>query len=278
MKKILVPFDFSHQATEAFRFALGIAEVYRSKIDLLHVVEVPVMHDTMLMPTLSFEAQMIKDMKKSAITRFNKLAEKYSSKKVILRTTVVTGPISQVILNHIRSGKPELVVMGTKGSSGMREVIIGSNTEKIVRHSPVPVIAIKKYVKADSIKDIVFPTLLEVEEKNVIKKVQELQKLFKAKLHLVRVNTPTNFATDSEIKESLEKFMKKFNFRNYTFNVYNDKFTDAGIIDFTHKVKGDLIVMATHGRTGISHVVTGSLAEGIVNHADVPVWTYNIHS
>ena len=66
MKKILVPFDFSETATNALRFAIDIANQSDGEILLLHIVELPVMYDTLLMPSLSFEEAYIKDMKENA--------------------------------------------------------------------------------------------------------------------------------------------------------------------------------------------------------------------
>jgi hypothetical protein len=93
-------------------------------------------------------------------------------------------------------------------------------------------------------------------------------------VHIVYVNTPTNFTADNITLDRLKDFAKKSGFRNYTLNVFNYPFAEAGIIHFTKRMKGDLIAMGTHGRTGISHFLNGSLAEDMVNHADGPIWTF----
>ncbi|MDH5597867.1 MAG: universal stress protein, partial [Cyclobacteriaceae bacterium] len=62
-------------------------------------------------------------------------------------------------------------------------------------------------------------------------------------------------------------------FNNYTVNVYNAAYEDEGVIHFAEKIKADMIALGTHGRTGLQHLISGSIAEDIVNHAQRPIWT-----
>ncbi|HEX6225767.1 MAG TPA: universal stress protein, partial [Chryseolinea sp.] len=103
MKKILVPCDFSKPAINAFRFALDIAERTKGSISLLHVIELPVMHDTVLMPVLSFEEQLLKELKERATVQFNKINEKHKRKGVKVSWQVEFGPISKRIIDIIES-------------------------------------------------------------------------------------------------------------------------------------------------------------------------------
>jgi nucleotide-binding universal stress UspA family protein len=275
MKKILVPCDFSEQAIQAFRFALDIARETKGSVHLVHVVELPVIHDPVFMPVMSFEEALIKEFRESAEKQFQKLQSKYAGPADKIYTQVLFGGTFRMLTDYIEKEQIDLVVMGTRGASGAREVLVGSNTEKVVRRSPVPVIAVKKYVPASNIKNIVFPNTLHTEnQENLIMKVKALQQLFKATLHIVWINTPTNFTPDRITRQRLAAFAKRFMFKDYTINVYNDPYEDAGIINFTHDIGADMIAMGTHGRKGVAHVLAGSIAEDVVNHVDCPIWTY----
>jgi nucleotide-binding universal stress UspA family protein len=277
MKKILVPCDFSEQAINAFRFASDIASQAKGQIHLINVVEVPVLHDSVLMPVMAYEEALFTEMRQKAEKQFKKITEKYSASGVKVTSQVIFGPVYRMLIDYIETSGIDLVIMGTKGASGVREVFIGSNAEKIVRNSPVPVIAIKKYVKGNSIKNIVFPNTLHTEhQEDLVMKVKALQNFFKAKLHIVWINTPTNFTRDTITIKRLNEFAKRFLFNDYTINVFNDPYEEAGVINFAHERKADMIAMGTHGRKGLAHIMSGSVAEDVVNHVDSPIWTYSI--
>ncbi len=273
MKKILVPCDFSDSSVQAFKFAVDLATKSRGEIMLLHIIELPVMHDTILMPTLNFEEAYLKDMKEDANKNFSKMKTKWAKDGPKVSTMVEYGPTSLTILRTAEEKKADLIVMGTKGSSGLKEFMVGSNTEKIVRKSAVPVIAVKKNVKS-AIQNIVFPNTLGDDQEELAMKVKDLQSFFKATIHIVYVNTPANFRRDRYTKESLKAFAKRFMFKDYTLNVYNDIDQEEGLTNFTKDIGADMVAMATHGRRGLNHLMTGSIAEDVVNHIECPIWTY----
>jgi len=275
MKKILVPCDFSDAAVQAFKFAVEIASQSKGEILLLHVIELPVMHDTVLMPTLNFEQAFLKDMAVGADKNFLKMKEKWAKDGPKVTSFLEYGTTAYTINNFIVDKKVDLVVMGTKGASGVKEFLVGSNTEKIVRISPVPVFTVKKSVKTSSIKNIAFPNTLEdsAEQDELILGVKALQNFFKAKLHIVYVNTPANFKRDSVTHQRLNAFAKRFMLKDYTLNVYNATDQEMGVTDFIHENGIDMIAMGTHGRRGLNHFMSGSVAEDIVNHINCPIWT-----
>jgi nucleotide-binding universal stress UspA family protein len=276
MKKILVPCDFSKPAINAFRFALDVATQSKGSVHLLNVVELPMMHDTVLMPVLNFEEQLLNDLRENAEKRFKKITEKYSAENVKVVVQTVFGSVSRMIQDYIKDESIDLVVMGSHGATGARELFIGSNAEKVVRNSPVPVLVIKDYFKGP-IKSIVFPNTLDTEnQEDLVMKVKALQNFFKAHLHLVWINSPLNFTSDSVTNARLEAFAKRFMLKDYTVSVFNHTDEEKGILEFSDSIKGDLIAMGTRGRKGIAHLINGSLAEDVVNHNKGLVWTYSV--
>jgi nucleotide-binding universal stress UspA family protein len=186
------------------------------------------------------------------------------------------GPIHILIQRIAKEKNADLIVMGTKGVSGLKEFMVGSNTEKIVRSAPVPVISIKKSVSAASIKNIVFPNTLGDNQDELMQRVKDLQTFFKATLHLVYINTPSNFKNDSETKPKMKAFVKRYLLKDVTTTVYNDVDQEEGLSSFTKDVKGDMVAMVTHGRKGLNRLMSGSIAEDVVNHIDCPIWTYRV--
>src|SRR5687767_15815270 len=116
MKKILVPCDFSKPAVNAFRLALDVARQSKGVVHLLNVIELPVLHDTVLMPVLNFEAELLKELKEKAEKSFDKIITKYSAERVKVVSDVVFGHPSKEIVECVRRHNIDLVVMGSHGA------------------------------------------------------------------------------------------------------------------------------------------------------------------
>lgn len=272
MKKILVPCDFSSTAVQAFRFACEIASMSKGEVFLLHVIELPSLHSSLLVPIQAYEGAFLKEVKLKAQKNFEKIKDRYAG-KVKVHFSVEHGSVTEGIKRFVSKKRLDLVVMGTHGASGLKEYTVGSNTEKIVRSSAVPVIAIKKATSISSLKSIVFPTNLREVNKNVLSSVGTLQGFLKAKLHILYVNVPSNFVPDQVTEQRLIEFARQNQFKNCAIHIYNDIDEQSGIINFSSKFKHKIIAMSTHGRKGINHLMSGSVAEDVVNHIDAPIWT-----
>ena len=276
MKRILVPCDFSKPAINAFRFALDLAAQSKGIVHLLHVIELPVLHDTVLMPVLNFEVEFFKEARVKAEERFAKITGKYNKTNQKVVFEVQFGGVHRMIQDYVENRSIDVVIIGSHGATGLREFFLGSNAEKAVRYSRVPVIVVKDYTKRP-INNIVFPHTLETEnQEELIQHVKALQAFFKAHLNIVWINTPLNFMSDTLTRERLEVFAKRFMFKNFSINIFNHTDEEKGILEFANLVKGDLIAIGTHGRTGIPHLLNGSLAEDLVNHTQSPVWTFSM--
>ncbi|MBL7870485.1 MAG: universal stress protein [Cyclobacteriaceae bacterium] len=276
MKKILVPCDFSKPAIQAFKFALEVAKQSQGSIHLVYVIELPVLSDTMLMPGLNFEADFLKELKEKSEKQFKKLMDKHAIAGVEITSETLFGSMFTSILDVIEKQLFDLVMLGSHGATGLREIIIGSNAEKIVRFSPIPVIVVKNYPKT-TIKNIVFPNSLETEgQEDLVMKVKAMQNFFQAHLNVVWINTITGFTNDIITNKRLNAFAKRFMLKNYSLHIFNHLSQEEGILAFNNHINGDLIAMATHGRKGLNHIMNGSLAEDVVNHTNSPVWTYHL--
>lgn len=178
--------------------------------------------------------------------------------------------MNAIITEH----KVDLVVMGTRGHTKLEEMVIGTNTEKVVRHSHCPVLTVHKKPVTTEFKNIVYATAMSKDEEVFSRIVKRAQSLYNSTIHLVRINTPGDFQRDHIVKDYMNKFAKSLGLKNYTINVYNDIAEEEGIIYFADSIDADLIAMATHGRTGFAHVMAGSIAEDVVGHAKRPVLTF----
>jgi nucleotide-binding universal stress UspA family protein len=278
MKTILVPCDFSKPAINAFRLALDIAQQSKGVVHLLNVIEMPMLHDSVLMPVLNFEEELFKELRQKTEDKFSKLIEKHNTEKVKLFSTIEFGAPASKITEYAEKKKVDIIIMGSHGVTGLRELFIGSNAEKIVRKSTIPVLVVKDFFKGP-ITDIVFPNTLDLDnQEDLVMKVKALQNFFKAKLHIVWINTPVNFTSDSVTIDRLIAFAKRFMLKNFSVHVFNHPDEEEGILRFTKMINANMIAMGTHGRRGLAHILNGSLTEDVANHTDKLIWSYRLQT
>lgn len=269
MKTVLVPIDFSEPSISAFRFALDIAAKSGGTLHLLHVATPPVLGGLGVLKRPSRRG--LKDV---AEKKYERLLSEFKAENIKITTYVTEGGVHSAIMNHLKNHEVDVVAMGTRGATGMREWVIGSNTEKMVRTSPVPVIAVKRY-PANPVKNIVFPNALDTEnQEDLVMKVKALQHFFGARLYVIWINTPALKEPEPETRRRLKAFVERFMLKDYSINIFNYTDEEAGILEFTKQIGGDMIAMGTHGLTGIAHLIAGSVTEDVVNHLQYPIWTY----
>lgn len=274
MKKILVPCDFSTPSMQAFKLAADIATQSKGEVFLLNVVEMPVLHSSLLVPVRAYENAFLKGIREKATRNFIKMKEKWA-KKVKAHLYVEHGVVVNSINKFVSRKKIDLIIMGTHGASGLKEFALGSNAEKVVRNSKVPVIAVQHAPRNTSFKDMILPVDLEDGQTKLAAAIKPLQAFFKAKLHILYVNNPTKFERNVYVEKKMNEFVQQNKIKNYTINIYNDLDAENGIINFSKKFKNKLVAMSTHGRKGLAHLLSGSVTEDVVNHLDCPIWTYS---
>jgi len=266
MKKILVPCDFSAPSREAAKVAIRIASKSNGEVTLVHVILIP----------LEFNPISVEGLELEARKKFDNLKGELDHQGVKLHFKVVYGDIVLTTKVIIETEKIELVVMGTRGDSGLHELLIGSNTEKIVRHAGVPVLAVRTAFELSSMKRILIPTTLALNQTEFMNYVKMLQKLFHATLEILFVNTPLKFKNYDQSFHEMETFASHYQLENYALNIRDYHTEEEGIIEFAEQENIDLLIMGTHARKGLAHLFNGSVTEKVVNRLDYPVWTYSL--
>jgi hypothetical protein len=124
-----------------------------------------------------------------------------------------------VIVEH----KVDLVVMGTSGRSKFEEMVVGSNTERVVRYAKCPVLTVHERPSGKDFANIVYASSLNENEKEFAQVVKNAQSMFQAKVHLVRINTPMNFQPDHVSLQVMKTFARKAGLTDYTLNLFSDR-------------------------------------------------------
>ncbi len=281
MKKILVPTDFSEQATSALHLGIEIAQKLDAELVLVHVVEIPgqqsfnTMGDTEANYGDGMEGVFVMKMLEIGKKKLKELASSDLLSSVKVKAELKAGNAYYNISRIVNELKPDLIVMGTSGSTGAEEILIGSNAEKVVRNASCPVLTLKERLSVSNINNILFASSLKDDDKELISKLKQIAKISNAKIHLLKVNTPNNFESTSNTMRKMGEYMKSTEL-DAERHVYNGINEEEGILEFAKENNVDLIAMGTHGRKGLMHLLSGSIAEDVVNHSKRPVLTLKI--
>lgn len=279
MQTIAVPYDFSPFAEAALDFAIQLSHKSKARIKLIHVIEYPLATTFNVTGEVESDEPMDKiftlELIKKTNAKMNTTLQAYEGQATI-DPIILMGNAYDGITDQLENLSADLIIMGTKGATGLQELLVGSNTEKIVRNAHCPVLAIHQKCDIDSIDEVVFATDLDETHSNVLKSFNEFRKAFNAKLHLVWVDTPYNSVNEDLGKERLEVIAQKNNLENYKVHITKAFKPEEGILSFSWKIQASLIGMSTHSHKGLVHFFVGSVAEDVVNHAKMPVWTCSI--
>lgn len=272
MKKIIVPTDFSVQAENALRVAADMARENGGEIFLLHLLDLPLHlanNASSNLPEAVFFMKLAKE-------KFDNLTNSDFLHGVTVHGHVETGATFTGIMDTVKRHQGDLIVMGSHGADGVKNMFVGSNTEKVVRNSEVPVLIVKERKKSLDVNNMVFATDLDPKSAGALKEASEFAKKTKCQLHLLYVNTPARFLTTGRAEKMVTQYLKNIDVEPTDYTIYNDYSIEEGVFNYTKEIKGDIIGIANHGPKGISHFFNGSVSDDIVNHSALPVVTFRI--
>ncbi|WP_235855461.1 universal stress protein [Flagellimonas pelagia] len=273
MKKILVPIDFSQHSEYALEVAAQIAKQHEAGILILHMIGVA---DSVLDNSEIAEEQEAKYYLKMAKSKLKEFTKKDYLKEIPVEVIIQNYKDFKEVNQVAQEQNCDLVVMGSHGTSGLSDLFVGSNTEKVVRTSNVPVLVIKQRHPDFKINTMVFASDLEKESIPAFKKASAFARLLSASIEIVYINhAGANFMGFDDVKKRMDSFKKELE-EPVEVKFYNYHTVEGGLFNYCFRNDIDLLVIPTHGRKGLAHFVVGSLAENVSNHAKMPVMTIKL--
>ncbi len=276
MKKIIVPIDFSDHSDYALRVAADIARKNKAQLYLLHMLDIS---EQLISITEATKRRELMFFMQLATKRFEEFVERDYMKGIKSTPIIKHFKVFEEIDNVAKEVKADLIVMGSQGASGMKGYFVGSNTEKVVRTSDIPVLVVKSKTKEFHPKTIVFASNFDIENLNAFKNIKQFADSYKASLKMVYINTPNvNFKNTLEIREQMRLFLNKTSISNNSEDIliFNDYSVPDGIINAAEWLQADMIAIPTHGRKGINKLLAGSVGEDLANTSQIPVLTVKI--
>ncbi|WP_147677587.1 universal stress protein [Algibacter pacificus] len=274
MNTILVPIDFSEHSEYALKTAAKLAKKHNAEVLVLHMLE---MATVALNATDELLGQQVIYFMKLAEQKFEAFLDKPYLKDLKITPIIKHFKVFSEVNDVAKAHNADIIIMGSHGTNGIQEMFVGSNTERVVRNAEIPVLVVK-----NSEVDINFDVIVlacDLTEES-IQPYLNTRKMFEeivSKIYIVHVNLPNeNFKSTVELEEMAANFFTKAEkslSRMEDMHFISDYTIDEGILNFSTQYGADLIVMPTHGRTGLAHFFQGSVGEDVVNHANLPVLT-----
>lgn len=275
MNKILVPTDFSTEAEEALAAATSLARKANSEILVLHVIEDPIVNQLNVIgevgydPTENVYLKLLIDKTKQRLESIVS-DPKFSDIKISYKVEIGNpfSTIAESIANHSCA----LIVMGSRGASGIKELLMGSVADKTTRYAKCPVITIKAKTNLADVKHIVYATDLKDEQDQLIDDIKKLQEFYGAFIHILKVYDST-WVKKEDVEERIRAFAEFHNLKNYTVNVEQSINEAETILDFAREIEADIIALGAHDRHGLLHLIANHVSKNVVNHSHRAVWT-----
>ncbi len=273
MKKILVPTDFSEIADKALAVAVDIAKNNDAAIELININMFPANDIGTYYSIYSASMGSIDDAWEAILEDAKHKMDEYISQypNVTMKPFVLETEkdfVKELIEHHA-----DLIVMGSSGADGLKELLRGSNSEEVVRLASCPVLVVKGDCSEFNPKKIVFAVDLS-KHQDFIKEALYNLPINDAEKHFVYIDTDAKAINYAETRKMMQELAVELHINNAFFEIYEAVKVEIGILEYAQQISADLIVMYTHGRKGINHFFRGSIAENVVNHSKVPVFTF----
>jgi nucleotide-binding universal stress UspA family protein len=293
-KRILYPTDFSKCAGHALPHTLHLAETYGAEVHLLHALVLHEADPSNISHRLPDMEELYRVLEEHAETQMRSAIKEHGRASFSIKSAQVRAiSAAGAILDYASENEIDLVVMGTHGRRGLRRLLLGSVAEEVVRLAPCPVLTVPERedgTSAGRVERIVVPVDFSEHARLAVSYAIHLADAYGAELHLFHVVDeviypdfyPPVLPSGGSITEELrDQSLERMRSLLSGFEAAEAKaavHVRAGraapeIADFAERQAADLVVIASHGLTGISHVLLGSVTEQLIRRAPCPVFT-----
>lgn len=290
-KKILVPTDFSEYSQDALIYAASLAKTFGATIECIHVIDLTFLSANGPSGVYS-SATDIEGTMKSLRARSQKELDFFVRKEHVqgidVKGHLREGIAADEIVKLADEIHADLVVIPTHGRSGLDKLVFGSTCERVIRTASIPVLVLKAGVRAAGkdlgLKRILCPIDFSAFSESSLPLARGFAKQFGAALVLAHIvdnrfdypewtpdvtqnNTAALLKAAKEHVERVAKGMPE---------IKAEIHVSAGVpsrtlVDLTADGKADLVIMPTHGRKGIAHMLLGSVTERVARGSQCPV-------
>ncbi len=275
MQSIVVPTDFSANADHALAYACEMAKILKLKIALFHAYQVPVP-----VPEVSVLPLSEEEIRKSALEGLQQTKENFKNKypDLLFEIETMQGSLEFLVNNATAKYNGKYIIVGTKGSSGISEILVGTNAAAVMEKAKCPVICVPENAKFTGLKKIILTT--DYGQHNFKHGIEtiELAKPFLAEITLLHVTSGDleEYFEDRQLLLFKDKMVKKSEYSRIAFKLLTDKDVYHGVNSFIEEHGADLLVLSMRSRTIWQKLFHRSLTKRMAYHSHLPVMALHI--
>ena len=274
MKKILVPTDFSIASKKATDYAVALAELYDSKIVLMHAYA-PLIYDPAMLTYI--DTSEISELKNHELKKLEQEKKRITRRlKSPITSVFVEGMTKQSILTAIKKSAPQIVVMGTTGNSALEKSIFGSISLSVITDSHKSVLVVPEKAQVGKIKRIVFATDYHENDIKAISMLIDLAEKTKAKIEVIHIANE-DFSSEYE-KESMnalkEKIERKQNTAALSYHILKGDKIATEIEKYCIKSKATLLALSRESRSFFMQILIPSITKKMIYHSEIPLLVF----
>jgi nucleotide-binding universal stress UspA family protein len=284
MMKILIPVDFTNESEVTYAFAAQLSQRHPTVAHLVHIYQLPVFPTTPF-TGIDFYAPLLAEQEKLMTERLKHLSQSPHFVKCTVETTLVSDAIhglGKEILQQAAKIQPDLIVCCTKHRSDTEQFLVGSELLRIIRQSTFPVLCLSEG-HLPEVQSIVFSTDCSIESLPTLIRLMELATVLETDIHVVTVSSPSFFISTRDYFQRLTRFKEELGRTHPDHHLlipnwilYNSQDIVSGIQQASEDMEADWLALATHGKSGISRLLDGSVTEQVVSESLMPVLSLRI--
>ncbi len=274
MKKILFPTNFSDVSRNAFIYALKLADNIGAEVVTLHVYDLPTLNLRGMPSTIkevydSIELESFENYK-DEIPFLREIAEINNLGHVKVSNILKHGDFIWTLNQVAKKEQADLIVMGTDGATGLKEVFVGSVSGSVLVESNTNVLIVPRESKHEKIKNIAFTTRFREKDYSALKEVVEIAQGFNAKVQCLYVKTSKSDVNDDVIAN----WKKEFKEDSVKFHILESDNVKETIMIFNKLLKIDIMAIVSYKRGFFKELIEQSLAQKLSYCTTIPILTF----
>ena len=287
--RLLLATDFSDWASRAEEYACSLAAIWQAHLTIMTVLEFP----PGLNPDYPVNHQYLTYRMSEATEQLADFKQRALHRGIAVSTRIATGIPSEEIHAAAEAEDSDLVIVGTRGKTGLAHVLLGSTAERVIRTAPCPVLAVPKAKDASTgdhgvrLERMLVPVDFSDCSMDALEYAAVVARQAKASIDLLHVLEPVTYGLDFALshaqdrlqqREMLTKGLEDLSSALSGIGITVKCHMRGGvpvdtILDDVRSLQIDLVIMGTHGRRGLSHIMAGSVAEAVLRRATCAILT-----